>query len=432
MRIFIYIFISLCSLFSFSAQAASFLALADLHFDPYAACQSQAPCPLIQQLTVSPISKWDILLKASPAQPLSSGHDTDYALWQTTLTELDQRVKQTHPTFILLLGDLLAHDYQEKYVALTGQNNAANYRQFARKTFHYLTQTLAKRFPETNLYAVLGNNDTYAKHFDLTTQTAVTRDLGNSLSANIHSSASRLSFKKQFNHYGCYSVLLPGTHHLRLIALNSTPFARQAIKNVAMQRAELRFLHTNLQLAARQHEKALIVMHIPNNVDVYTSLKKSLVLQWQEDISQQFNRELTAHAASIVGVLAAHIHSDWFSHFKSIPMIGVNSISPQHNLPGYKLIQFDSTTNTLIDYQTWYYRNNQWQLGYDFNQEYSTRTLNAISALQAREIAPSFVKYFEKDRIPNPISTENWPYYACNFAYTSLADYKKCLTNHSG
>lgn len=428
------IFYFLCFLtpLAFSANPTAILAISDLHFDPYAACKATTPCPLIQQLQKAPITQWDALLKQAPAQPSALGQDTNYALWQSTLSELQSRNRLVHPAFILLLGDLLAHDYRANYFKLTTQQTAADYRLFVRKTFHYLTKTLSTHFPQTDIYAVLGNNDTYADHFDLTTQSAVTRDLSHWLGSALHHPKTRVQFTKQFNQRGFYTLLLPTNPAVRLIALNSTPFARQAKANLDLQNAQLHFLHYELRQASKRHEKVFIVMHIPNNIDVYSSLKKSLMLHWQEKPSQQFNQELQDHAASIIGVFAAHTHSDWFGRLHSIPIIGVNSISPQHNAPGYKVITY---SKQLMNYQTYFFQNNKWQLGYDFNQLYQVKKPNSgladsFSHLNLHGPAShSFQAFFEVGREPSVITAQNWRYYACNMDFNSLPAYKNCLIN---
>ncbi len=430
----IFYFMCLMTPLAFSANPTAILAISDLHFDPYAACKGDTPCSLIQQLQKAPITQWDALLKQTPAQPSTLGQDTNYALWQSTLSELQSRNRLLHPAFILLLGDLLAHDYRENYFKFTAQQNAADYRQFVRKTFHYLTQTLSTRFPQTDIYAALGNNDTYADHFDLTTQNAVTRDLSQWLGSALHHKNRRVQFTKQFNQRGFYTLLLPTDPPVRLIALNSTPFARQAKPDLTLQKAQLHFLHRALTHASKQHEKVFIVMHIPNNIDVYSSLKKSLMLQWQEKPSQQFNQELKDHAADIIGIFAAHTHSDWFGRLQSIPIIGVNSISPQHNAPGYKVITY---TQQLLNYQTYHYRNNTWQLAYDFNQLYQVNNPNSgltysFSHLNLQGTAAhSFQTFFEVDHQPSVITGQNWRYYACNIGFDSLSAYKKCLMNQA-
>lgn len=70
-----------------SQQTRQFLALSDIHFDPFVDCPSNNNhCQLITELQKYPYYQWQKVFSQYGSQlPSQYGHDTNYALWQSLL-----------------------------------------------------------------------------------------------------------------------------------------------------------------------------------------------------------------------------------------------------------------------------------------------------------------------------------------------------------
>ncbi len=69
------------------------------------------------------------------------------------------RATLPHPAFIMLPGDLLAHDFPANYARVTHDNDRERYRAFVLKTLKFLALEFRKRFGDTKVLVTRGNND---------------------------------------------------------------------------------------------------------------------------------------------------------------------------------------------------------------------------------------------------------------------------------
>src|SRR5437762_1021033 len=100
-------------------QTQNFMSIADIHFDPYSSCDVLAVqvCPIIKKLQLATPEQWDGIFSKYDSNKVSRfGHDTNYALLKSTLTEIQQVDKKENPGFTVILGDFLAHHFREKYI----------------------------------------------------------------------------------------------------------------------------------------------------------------------------------------------------------------------------------------------------------------------------------------------------------------------------
>ena len=117
----LYLFIS--NFFSVYAQKDSnnFLAISDIHFNPYDICFNKnlnSQCKeLMSELIANDSSSWkEIFEKYYKNVTISSyGSNTNYPLFQSFLMGVQQAYKNTNSNFVVILGDYLGHDYNVNY-----------------------------------------------------------------------------------------------------------------------------------------------------------------------------------------------------------------------------------------------------------------------------------------------------------------------------
>src|SRR5436190_20116887 len=82
-----------------TAQANSFVALADIHFDPFLGCDNTKPCKLITTLQAAPITNWAAIFEQYDKSKTRYFSDTNYQLLNSTLQETNKLAKQHQAQF---------------------------------------------------------------------------------------------------------------------------------------------------------------------------------------------------------------------------------------------------------------------------------------------------------------------------------------------
>jgi sphingomyelin phosphodiesterase acid-like 3 len=405
-----------------SFAASHFLALADIHFDPLYTCHYVTPCPLAKKLQQAPANQWPALFAAYDVGTQAYGQDTNYPLLITSLTAAQMAADANGAQFVLVLGDFLVHDFRGYYKQYTHDKTRAGFQAFVKKTLEFLTLELNKTFPTTNVYAVVGNNDTYQYDYVSDPNGEFFKDMSMIWSSLIKNKTSRLGLQQDFPPGGYYAVDIPGESNFRLIVLNTVLFSDKAYGKGINQaaNAELDWLHNQLERVKAKNQQALIAMHIPMGIDVDVTLNIHLTLIefWERQYTSRFKAELQQFSPEIAGILAGHLHSDWFQRLKvsnanDIPQSCTPSISPIFgNNPGFKIYRYSPQTLSLNDYLTYYdplSANKAWGQEYDFNPIYQ-------SNCRACPIANS-----------QPITNKWVPYYWCAIHETGASEYSNCM-----
>lgn len=358
------------------------LLLADIHFDPFIACNKRIPCPLIQKLRRARADQWPKLFALYDLEPAKYRFDTNYQLFSSALSESKKIMDEKHPQFVLALGDFLGHEYHEHYRRYSQDRSIRGYRSFVKKTFQFLTEELNQQFPKTDVYALIGNNDTYIRDYCSQPQGEFFRDIAGIWSKMIKNKNNSNAMQQDFAPGGYYAVDVPGQPTLRLIMLNSVLFSINSNEKVVdiAAKNELDWLQKQLQLAKLRKQKVIIAMHIPPSVDIYATVRIrlfTLLELWRPKYAERFLSELRDFAPDIMAVFAAHLHSDWFQILtfnesdNEIPMAGVPSISPIFgNNPGIKIYTYSSQNLKLGDFISYYYPLDRrtWGVEYSFNR----------------------------------------------------------------
>lgn len=322
-----------------------FIGLADIHFDPFVNCNvSSGKCPLIARLKSAPVSEWQHLLASAHITESKMGQDTNYALLRKALMEASEQANKNNAQFVVVLGDMLGHEYRNDYRVYSGDRSYAGYVQFANKTMAFITKELAAAFPDKSVYMTVGNNDSYSGDYVTRPNEQFFRDIGNMWVKLIKQPAGKASLLKTFNTAGYYAIQL--TPDLRLLVLNTVMFSHKAVGRGSNQAAiaELKWLHQQLIDAKANHERVVIAMHVPMNIEVYAMsriyLFKALSL-WKPAFTKAFEADMQEFASEIAGLLSGHTHFGWFHiNQEQVPMSGVPAISPIFGqTPKFKLYE---------------------------------------------------------------------------------------------
>ena len=361
--------VSFCPRVSFAADGSFyFLALSDIHFDPYSVCYEtrQKPCPLVQRLRAAPANQWRVILSAADTGEPRYRRDTNFILLQKNLQEAKSAAVKHDADFVLVLGDTVGDDFRQHYKKYSQDKSQDGYRDFVRKTLEFMNYELAATFKDMDIFMVTGNNDTYSRNYQSVPGGDFFQQTGALWSVLIKSPAQRAEMRRDFSRAGYYAIDIPRHSDLRLIVLNSVLFSLKSTSSGALQaaRVELTWLHQQLQQAKDKHQKVLIALHIPPGLDVYATRHWrlfTLLEFWRPEFITRFKSELSKFYPQMVGIVSGHLHYDWMQTLmvdkrKDIPVISVPSVSPIFgNDPGFKIFHYSAKEDRIDDYDTYTY-----------------------------------------------------------------------------
>lgn len=435
---------------SFSIYAGkniNFVSMTDIHFDPFITCYraETKPCPLVLRLRQAPAAEWVSILAQSEQVPSPYRQDTNYPLLASSLAAAKKTSEAAHSSFVVILGDFLSHHYHEYYVKYSGDKTQAGYQAFVKKTLEFLSLQIKAAFPALDVYMAVGNNDGYFGDYTAEPNGKFYHDIGPLWESVVENKKNKISLQKTFKTGAYYAVDVPGEKSLRIIVLNSVMFSNKISDHNIGKAAEDEFnwLHQQLQFAKAKHKKIFITMHVPMGIDVYATLRVrlfTLIETWKKKYSVRFQAELQEFSPQIAGVLAGHLHSDWFQILTlprgEVPVSGTPSISPIFgNNPGFKVFYYSKTKQQLENYMTYYYTlsgKQTWNLEYNFNHVYQVNCahcslINGMGLLQQTGILADYYKrYYAVETDSQPI-TKNWPPYWCAIRAITTAAYQDCV-----
>ncbi|MEN9449442.1 MAG: hypothetical protein RJA83_56 [Pseudomonadota bacterium] len=433
-----------------AAGPTSFVSLADIHFNPFYSCnKNNKVCPLINKLVIASAAEWPKILNQYDTQAPRYKEDTNYVLFKSTLNELKKTAQQQHLQFVLVLGDFLSHDYKKNYQYYTGDTSGKGIHQFIDKTMQFITKELAAAFPNTNVYMVVGNNDSYAEHY--TSQPVFYKNIAPIWSKLIQDKDNRAKMQKDFAKGGYYALDIGSNaksipKKLRLIVLNTTFFSTRGAGMDRDAQRELNWLEKQLASVDNRHEKALIALHIPNlpQVSISRDIPVAALGLWQTRYVDQFLHLLRCSAPHIMAILPAHLHMDWeqllqFNGANDIVISATPSISPVvGNNPGYKVYYYDPEHYVLKNYFTYYYPldEGKWKLEYAFNQTYQADcnvcTLeHGLKQLSKNALhLKDYKNFFAVDRKISIFSNLIYPALVCNLQTPNNSEYKQCVDRY--
>lgn len=321
------------------AQPANvFLVLSDLHYNPF------------QQQGIPP-----------------RGQETTGELLRSTLDEA-RRICPS-PRFILVTGDLLAHRWEELYAR---HRPRQSFREFTTETVREVASELHRRWPDTPILAVPGNEDSFEGNYQVRPDGPFLQQY-----SEVFAPLARYDVARTLREGGYWSV---PTAERQLIGLNTVFFSANRVGFDDGSR-ELEWLDEELSRLERIGKKAWLVMHIPPGLDNYHTARAfeagrpDPVELWRPEYLDAFEAVLQAHPGTVEAAIAGHTHRDDFRLIgPGVPCKIVPAVSPVYgNNPGFMVAAGD-----LSDYQMFYLdlEDPTWKLEYAFSQAYGLKGLD--------------------------------------------------------
>jgi sphingomyelin phosphodiesterase acid-like 3 len=447
-------------------HAVEALFVSDIHFEPFWDPAKAA------KLKAAPVSEWDTILvgpaSADQAAKFAElqktckvrGADTSYALYESSLRAI--RDDAIGAKFVVLSGDLIAHDFQCKYQTLFPKAKPEEYRRFVEGTIDFVMRKLRGALPGVPVYAALGNNDSDCGDYQLDADSAFLAESGKDLVPSVRG-PERESELRTFAEGGFYSARLPAPlEHVRILVLDDLFMARQYAAcggkaNPAPAAAQIAWLEQQLDAVRRNKEKVWVMSHIPPGVNPYATATKVLDLcsggKPQMFLSSEALPEAMANYGDVIELaIFAHTHMDEMRLLKpattgappegvAIKMVG--SISPiDGNNPSFTVAEIDAATAQLKNYQVFVASNQtgvdtHWTEEYDFAKTYKEDAFTATSAADmiagfkadptAKNAASqSYIRNFGSGTAARNISAL-WQPYTCSLRNDGADAFRDCV-----
>ena len=390
---------------------SKFLWVSDIHFNP------MADAALVPDLQKTDPAQWEpILNRTSPNNFSQYKSDTNWWLLKSSLEQFPRTLR--HPAFVMVTGDLLAHNFPRIYRGITPDADQQQYAAFVLKTVRFLALRLQREFPGAKIYITPGNNDNDCGNYSVQANGEFLHDTAEIARALATGDAE---FTKGWQSLGSFNVPHPTVPGMRIISLNSIFWSQKYLALSSEQGCKavsttapadlLKWLDGELAAAALAKQKVWLMFHIPPGIDGYSSASarqsaikggapdnaetcaKAIVPMWVPEWTAQFDDLLTKYRATAIATFAAHIHSDDFrlvgatSEGRTFILLGP-AISPVYEEnPSFRVVSY-RRDGTLTDHTTYYLANlpaasskhkGKWKQEYTYTREWKTATLDADS-----------------------------------------------------
>jgi sphingomyelin phosphodiesterase acid-like 3 len=381
------------------ANSIQALFVSDIHFEPFRDPGKAA------QLAAAPVGDWDAILAAPASADAAAqwtkldqacptrGADTSYALYQSSLHAIHAQAAEAK--FVILSGDLIAHNFSCKFAAVFPKAAPAVYRAFVEKTIDYVMADLRAALPGVPVYAALGNNDSDCGDYQLDPNSKFLKESAQVFAADLEG-AEKAQALRDFAAGGYYSVSLPApVEKTRLLVLDDLFMSDRyqscgGKADAAPAAAQIAWLKQQLNEARDKKEKIWVMAHIPPGVDSYSTARRWMELcgggKPKMFLSSEALPEVLAGNGDVVRLaIFAHTHMDEMrlltpanvdaTHIP-VAVKMVASISPINgNNPSFTMATIDPVHAILEDYRVIAASNQtgiatKWTEEYDFAKAY--------------------------------------------------------------
>ncbi len=433
-----------------------FLLVSDVHFNPF-----YDPKLFPQLAATASVEDWlGILAQSTPDAFNPPGTDSNYFLLDGALADAAARLPD--PDFILYPGDFLAHGFRSLYDAVApkpSHDDPAAFQSFVDTTIDFVGYAFFSHFGAVPLLPTLGNDDSYCGDYMVEPEGSFLAAVADLWSGLPGPDIDVDEFRKTVSTGGYYTAPLPAPSNARLIVLNTVFFSFKydnACGDPTIPAAldQLDWLEAALQDAATAGERVWLLMHIPPGINDYNTAQtekvhKPAVSFWQPALLAKY-LQIVERNPVIQTAFAGHTHMD---DFRVIRLGGtpnlLSKIAPAispifGNNPGYQIYEYEPTTGTLNNYQTYYLSNlttggkptpasdGTWELEYDWQSAYGLGDLSAASVAQLAEnmeadssVADDFVRYYAVSAIPT-VPPEVVLDYRCALDNVTKTEYQAC------
>ncbi|MGC2401598.1 MAG: metallophosphoesterase, partial [Acidobacteriaceae bacterium] len=443
------------------------LVLSDIHFDPF------ADPALASSLAREPVRKWEAILNRSSSTAYSPyGQDTNWRLLQSVLDAM--RKAEPNPALVMVTGDMLAHEFPQKYAKAIQLDNRNHYRAFVSKTVAFVAMELRQRYKDPQILFTPGNNDDDCGDYEITAGEPFLSDTARTIRGLARGSGR---FTADWKSLGSYSVRLRGIRGLRIVTLNSVFFSHN-YRSVSFADGcspvpsngparNFTWLESTLSRAAQNREKVWLMMHIPPGMDGYSTMvntrsvnpdaaptsaeqkscSQSLVPMWKPFWTDLFDRLLSQYSTTIPAIFAGHDHTD---DFRVIHAGQANQqfvlidppVSPIYGQnPSFRVVTF-AVGGELVDQTTWYLTNLQaarsaapgiWMPEYTFTNEWHTTHLDAAGLNRVYDrirddpaASERWLTLLDVSSTDRPVPAAGVPALECAITALDPATYKAC------
>lgn len=428
------------------------ISLSDIHFDPFF---DRSLYPILSKTEVA---HWDSVFNTSTIPPTyldpANDNDTNWFLFKSTLDDLKSR--NFKPPFLIVTGDLLLHNMQRKFDAGISEAERLD---FTVKTMDFIYQQLEAIFPDTPIYAALGNNDNFRGNYNIEPGGDFLKGIADTWYRSLKSSVDSTDFYQSFLSNGSYVANAKGDTGKKILSLNTilffdgypiTPVAADPVYSNAITE-QLIWLRNHLEMARAKDQKVWLIYHIPPGTDVYKTVRSnSLAQNWSDSANMVFLELIREYKDVVTAQFGGHTHKDSFaliqgedpakpvSFIHTTPSISMSN----RNYPGYHHIKV-STDFEVQGYDAYYLNNAQdyataaWKKEYSFLEaygmdDYSLESLSALrnklntdTILQNQYIDFFNVSYYRPSSPPN-ISQPSWKAYWCAMGNQEFAAFEAC------
>ncbi len=327
------------------------------------------------------------------------------------------RTTLPHPAFILVTGDMLAHQFPSLYQHTAKNDDPESYRRFVLKTMQFIALQLQSRFPHTAILFTPGNNDDDCGDYSLEAGGPFLHDTAELVRELAHADDS---LKASWESLGSFDIPHPVIRNGRIISLAtiflSNKYSPQKFSQGCAATSStapddlLAWLEARLNRAQQAHEKVWLIFHIPPGMDGYSTLENyqkhanggsspnqtctsALVPMWVPKWTARFDELMAKYRNTVMASFAGHTHTDDFrvvnSSSASASFVLITpSISPVYNQnPSFRVAAFQPD-GSLRDASVYYLTNllfassatpGQWSREYSIRREWNMRSLDAAS-----------------------------------------------------
>jgi hypothetical protein len=337
------------------------LVLSDVHLNPFASTN------VATQLVARSYTKWREVLAPLTNEAFFAKSEwgesvTSYKLFDSALNNAQAVVPE--PDMILYLGDFPVHNFRDLFIAYTGDATDEGFEHFAYKLIGFVGDEVARRFPGTPVFAVLGNNDSYDEDYQQTPEGLFFTDMAGLFFTNgLSNATSFAAFAPNFQKSGYYSVALgTGAQAIALCANFLSVLYTNPSGFIAYDPAtnQIQFLDQELTVCGAEGKGAWVLVHILPGVDAYATYQSwkgqgdltNVVEMWKDEYLGQFMQVIARHSNIVRQVFTGHTHMREFrlvSDPLSSNVVAAVHVAPgidytHGNNPAFQVLTFDRGT----------------------------------------------------------------------------------------
>jgi sphingomyelin phosphodiesterase acid-like 3 len=391
-------------------QSRHLLVVSDIHFDPF------SDPALGPALAKAPVRKWESILSRSSSQAFSPyGQDTNWWLLASSLDGM--REAEPNPALIIVTGDLLAHEFAEKYAHSVQDPDRNHYRAFVSRTVAFLALEVRKRYGKQQVFVTPGNNDDVCGDYTIQGNGPFLSDTAWTIGGLAR---ARVQTRADWKAFGSYSLAPKGVRGLRIVSLNSIFFFNgyqpqsfadscSAVQTDSPART-FGWLESVLSRAAANREQVWLLFHIPPGINGYETMMSArplpssqptaqdacspaIVPMWKPFWTDLFVKLAAQYPGTITAMFAGHDHND------DLRVLHAGQASQQFVLidppvspiygqnPSFRVVSFQAGGH-LTDQTTWYLTNlpsasgrgsGIWKPEYTFSEQWQSPRLDAAA-----------------------------------------------------